>query len=140
MRSIDEITMKPIGVIQAYPDRNSAPMQGILQKGSYGELTVFDEYLEGIRDIEAGDWCIFTFYFHLSDRCKLVTVSGRSGLEKGIYSTRSPSRPNGIGISVVRVVNRQGGTIYFEGADMIDGTPLLDIKPYDSALHPQVEA
>ena len=130
---MQEIVMRPIGVIRSpHREQAEAPMQSLMDMDSAGEIELFEEYREGARDIAPGTWGLLVFHFHKSDgKYKLVTTSHRDGCEYGVFSTRSPFRPNGIGVSTVRFVDRAGNRIRFQGVDVLDGTPLLDIKPYE---------
>ena len=87
-------------------------------------------FKDGIRDILPGTYGVVLFYFHQSDGYKLLMVPRWGTEETGVFSTRSPNRPNGIGMSVVKFVSNDGTNLTFEGVDMLDGTPVLDIKPY----------
>lgn len=130
--------MKPIGIIRTnFQDRDSAPFQGLGDALHPGSLEVFAEFVEGMRSIEEGRWGMILFHFHRSTGYKLTTTSKSSGCTLGVFSTRSPNRPNGIGISVVRFTRIDGHRFDFLGADMLDGTPLLDVKPYDPGLYPR---
>lgn len=97
-----------------------------------GELVIDEEYLEGLREIEAGERLVVLFHFHRSPEFSpelLRQTPRRTGKETGIFSICSPVRPNPIGMSVVRVLGVEGTTIHVRGIDMLDGTPILDLKP-----------
>ena len=132
-----EITMKPIGTIQTpFKDRQALNIPPFRREAPYhdpnmrGVLHVHEEYREGIADIEPGTYGLVVFYFDRSDGYTLTTRSARDDRQKGVFSTRSPNRPNGIGVSIVKFLAVNGCEIEFLGVDMLDGTPLLDIKPY----------
>lgn len=125
------MTFKKIGVIRsAYTPESGAPRQGALAPHAASTIVVDPEYEEGLRDIETFSHLIVLYAF---DRSK-----GWSGLVKtpweekrhGVFATRSPRRPNAIGMTVVKLVNREGTTLHVQGLDAFDGTPLLDLKPY----------
>lgn len=135
-----EIILKPIGYIRSpYTEKAAIPKQSILSFGMSAVIEMLEEYTEGIADIKEGEYGIILFYFHKSDGYKLTTLSHRTNQIMGVFSTRSPYRPNGIGMSVVRFTQKEGNHLKFEGVDMLDGTPVLDIKPYNRELYPEVE-
>ena len=135
-----EITMKPIGYIKSpHKEKAAVPKQGILSPETTAVIEIFEEYSEGIVDIKEGEYGVVLFYFHKSEGYQLTTLSRRSNQMMGVFSTRSPNRPNGIGMSIVRFVKKEGRCLTFEGVDMLDGTPVLDIKPYSGELCPAGE-
>jgi tRNA-Thr(GGU) m(6)t(6)A37 methyltransferase TsaA len=98
-----------------------------------GALVIDEEYSEGLRDIEGGQRIVVIFHFHRSPGFSpdlLRQTSGHTGREMGVFSTCSPIRPNPIGMSVVEVLGIRGANIDVRRLDMLDGTPILDIKPY----------
>ena len=98
-----------------------------------GTLVIDEEYSEGLRDIEGGQRIVVIFHFHRSPGFSsdlLRQTSGHTGREMGVFSTCSPIRPNPIGMSVVEVLGIRGANIDVRRLDMLDGTPILDIKPY----------
>ncbi len=98
-----------------------------------GTLVIDEEYSEGLRDIEAGQRIVVVFHFHRSPGFSpefLRQTSGHTGRTTGVFSTCSPIRPNPIGMSVVEVLGVRGANIDVRRVDMLDGTPILDIKPY----------
>ena len=98
-----------------------------------GTLVIDEEYAEGLRDIEAGQRIVVIFYFHQSPRFSpelLRQTSGQHGRETGVFSICSPVRPNPIGMSVLEVLGTRDASIDVRGLDMLDGTPILDIKPH----------
>ena len=98
-----------------------------------GTLVIDEEYLEGLRDIEAGQRIVVIFHFHRSPAFSpemLRQTSGQSGNEMGVFSICSPVRPNLIGMSVLEVLATRGANIDVRRLDMLDGTPILDIKPH----------
>lgn len=126
-----EWTLKPIGVIHTpLTDKRVTPIQAS-RSDVLGTADVFSEYQEGLEGIEEFSHIYFLYGFHRSGRD--VSMKVRPFLDDrlhGLFSTRHPCRPNPIGLSVVRLVEVQGNRLTFRGADMLDGTPLWDIKPY----------
>lgn len=128
-----EIAMKPIGYIRTnYSDDSDIPRQSINNMNEKGTIEILDEFKDGIKDIEAGSYIVVLFYFHKSEYHHIISKKRNN---TGIYSTRSPHRPNGIGMSVVKVINKENNKLDFLGVDMLDGTPVLDIKPYIEELN-----
>lgn len=133
-----EIICKPIGFIRSpYIDNRPIPKQSIYSDGVYATIEILDEYIEGMSSIKTDSYGIVLFYFHKVQECTLK-VQRQTGEKIGIFSTRSPHRPNKIGLSIVKFIKIDGNKIEFEGVDMLDGTPILDIKPYDEALNPRL--
>jgi len=98
-----------------------------------GELIIKEEYEPGLQDIQSGDFITVIFSFHQSPSFSqelLIQRTHHTGTIKGVFSTCSPRRPNSIGMSVVKVIKRERNRLLVLGIDMIDGTPILDIKPY----------
>ncbi|MPW24952.1 tRNA (N6-threonylcarbamoyladenosine(37)-N6)-methyltransferase TrmO [Alkalibaculum sp. M08DMB] len=134
-----DILMKPIGYIQSpFKEKKHIPKQATISEGISASIQLLNEYEVGIEDIHEGSYGIILFYFHESEGYSLKTISHKTGKMRGIFSTRSPNRPNGIGFSIVKFTKIHGTTIEFQGVDMIDGTPVLDIKPYDEELNPKI--
>lgn len=127
------IKLKPIGVIHTpYKERKGMPIQGKFEKGIIGEVEIFSEYSQGLKDIDGFSHIILIYYF---DRSKEEAFFGKPFLEDeehGIFAIRSPHRPNHIGLSVVKLEKVEENIVTFSEVDMLDGTPLLDIKPYVS--------
>ncbi|MCK4811517.1 MAG: tRNA (N6-threonylcarbamoyladenosine(37)-N6)-methyltransferase TrmO [Methanosarcinales archaeon] len=132
MTRITHITHTPIGVIHSpFTDPDDTPIQGVFADGAGGEVEVFSEYVDGLKDIDGFSHLILLYHFHLADGYSLISkpfIGG--GIEKGIFSIRHPRRPNPIGISIVRLENVRGNILEICDVDILDGTPLLDIKPF----------
>ena len=130
-----DIIFKPIGTIhspfQKKEDikkfRNADP-KGF--DSIRGELEIFEEYAEGLQDLDGFSHIILIFAFHKSEEKRLFAHPPYDNKRRGIFSTRSPNRPNPIGFTVLRLINREKNKIQAQGMDMIEGTPILDIKPY----------
>lgn len=95
-----------------------------------GELEVYPDFAEGLRDIDGFSHIIVIFAFHESHEKKILVHPPHDGKRRGVFSTRSPHRPNPIGFSVLQFILREGNVLHVQGVDMIEGTPILDIKPY----------
>jgi len=126
-----QIVMHPIGKIYSpYKKSKELPIQGRFKDNVEAWVKLKKEYTRGLKDLDKFSHCILIYYFHKS---KKETIEGKPFLEDekhGIFAIRSPHRPNHIGFSVVKIQRIQENKLYFTQVDMIDGTPLLDIKPY----------
>jgi len=95
-----------------------------------GELEINDEFAEGLKDIEGFSHIIVIFSFHKSEGFKLLTTPFLDESLRGVFATRSPHRPNPIGMTIVKIIERKNNILRVSGMDMFEGTPILDIKPY----------
>ncbi len=128
---MNEIKYKPIGVVcSPFKEPKGTPIQPSAAKGISGTIDIFPEYAEGLKDIEGFSYIILIYHFHLSKKTGLVAKPFMDTKERGVFAIRGPSRPNPIGISIVRLVGIEGNTIHIQDVDIVNGTPLLDIKPY----------
>lgn len=131
-------TCRPIGILLSpYKRRIDAPHQGTVLKGSKaGELAIatleLADWLEEkvLQDLNGFDRVWLIFIFHQSEGWKSSVKPPRGGPKRGVFSTRAPHRPNAIGLSAVELLKIEGRTLYLRGVDLLDGTPVLDIKPY----------
>jgi tRNA-Thr(GGU) m(6)t(6)A37 methyltransferase TsaA len=127
------LTVTPIGLIHTpFPDRASAPRQPPASSGTPGTIELFPDgrYEHALEDLGTFRLIWVLFWFHLNDGWKAKVLPPRSTDRRGVFATRSPYRPNPIGMSVLRLERIRGLTLDVLDVDMIDGTPLLDIKPY----------
>ena len=99
-------------------------------------VEVYPEFAEGISDLEGFSHLLLIFHFHLSEGYKLKVIPFADTVERGVFATRAPRRPNSIGVSVVNLERVEGNNLHIRGIDMVDGTPLLDIKPCVPHLYP----
>lgn len=130
MSNATEFTMRPIGVIHSpFNNPSDTPIQSSRSRAA-GEIEVYPEFQEGLQDIEGLSHLILLYVFHLSTGYALRVRPFLDLEMRGLFATRYPARPNPIGISVVRVLALRGNVLEIEGVDVLDGTPLLDIKPY----------
>ena len=124
------IEIKPIGIL--HTDAKKLPRQWTVSDVE-GTLVIEDRYLEGIKDIEAGQRIVVIFHFHRSPKFDASYLTHKPSHRKkrlGVFSIRSPIRPNPIGMSVLEVFGVEDNIIRVRGLDMLEGTPVLDIKPY----------
>ena len=126
-----EIIYHPIGVIHSeHHEQENTPIQGVFNP-SVGYVEVFPEYAEGLRDIESFTYLYLLYYFdRATDACLLQKPFLDGEKERGIFAIRHFNRPNPLGLSIVRLKNVAGNILEVEGVDVLDGTPLIDIKPY----------
>ena len=126
-----EIIYKPIGIIHSpFKYVEGTPIQPAGAKGIAGTIEIESDYSDGLKDIEGFSHIILIYHFHLSKGYLLKVKPFLDDNLHGVFATRAPRRPNPIGISVVRLVSVDGCILSIEDVDIIDGTPLLDIKPY----------
>ncbi|MEJ2184201.1 MAG: tRNA (N6-threonylcarbamoyladenosine(37)-N6)-methyltransferase TrmO [Nitrospirota bacterium] len=126
-----EIRYKAIGLIHSpFKEPRGTPIQPTGARGVDGKVEVFPQYAEGLKDLEGFSHIILIYHFHLSKGPALTVKPYLDTEVHGVFATRSPSRPNPIGISVVRLLGIEGNTVHIRDIDAVDGTPLLDIKPY----------
>lgn len=123
--------LKPIGVIHSsFKNKDEAPIQGAFQPDERGSIELFAEYEQGLKDIDGFSHIFLVYSFDRSGEIELVRRPFLDDEPHGIFATRHPCRPNGIGLTVVRLLQREGNRLEVAGIDVLDGTPLLDIKPY----------
>lgn len=126
-----KIELRPIGMIHSpYETRRNAPSQGWHRSKMVSEVEVFEEYGEGLKDIEGFSYLHVLYWLHESGGYRLQITTPWDTELHGLFTTRSPNRPNPIGYSVVELVGREGNVLRVRGLDAVEGTPLLDIKPY----------
>jgi len=125
------IVMHPIGQIRSpYKRSKDIPIQGIFNNEVEAWIELEQKYAAGLKDLEDFSHAILLYYFHQSHR---EDIEGQPFLEPdkhGIFAIRSPHRPNHIGLSIVKIEKVEANKLYFSQVDMLDGTPVLDIKPY----------
>lgn len=132
-----EINFKEIGYIRSpYKTLDEIPRQSVIKK-EIGKICLNDEYKDGLYKVEKGRHLVVLFYFHKSNFKDLIITPRNSNEEKGVFLTRSPNRPNGIGMTIITVTDVKEDYIEFEGVDMLDNTPIIDIKPYSEGLNPE---
>jgi len=126
--------VKPIGVIRSpYKLSGEAPRQGKLSE-ALCEVEVYPEYAEGLEGIEAFRYLIILYWMHKSRRDTVKAKPPEAEKERGVFSTRSPNRPNPIGLCLTELVARKGNRLQVRWLDALDGSPLLDVKPYQAGI------
>jgi tRNA-Thr(GGU) m(6)t(6)A37 methyltransferase TsaA len=128
---MEEIAFKPIGLIRSpFYDVQGMPVQSVAALGVKGTVELDPELSPGLKDLEGFSHIILIYYFHLNKGYSLHVIPFLDPNLKGVFATRVPRRPNGIGLSVVRLTGIKGNTLEIEDVDILDQTPLLDIKPF----------
>ena len=126
-----KIEYEPIGVIHSpFQEKAGTPIQPSRAKETRGEVEVFPQFADGLCDLDGFSHIILLCHFHRSRDYKMKVVPFLDTQERGLFATRAPNRPNPIGLSVVAVVEIKWNVIIVENLDLLDGTPVLDIKPY----------
>lgn len=132
---MEEWRMRPIGYIRSsYTDTQQVPKGLGAQHTMEGTLTVLPEFEQGLQDIEGFSHLFLVWVFHQSQDYELVGMAPTDDRPHGVFATRSPRRPNPIGLTTVELIRREGNVLHLRGIDMLDGTPVLDIKPYTSSI------
>ena len=127
----ETIPFNPIGVIRSehVVARENPHPAGVCQGVQKG-VEIFPEFAEGLRDLDGFSHIYLIFHFNQAGPVQLIVKPFLQDCARGIFSTRAPCRPNGIGLSIVELVGREDNVLLLDGVDILDGTPLLDIKPY----------
>jgi tRNA-Thr(GGU) m(6)t(6)A37 methyltransferase TsaA len=128
-----KIEMQSIGVIHTpYAEPESMPIQGRFKPDVEGWIELDPQYAPGLKDLDGFSHAILIYIFHRSDKVMLQTTPFLEDEIHGIFAIRSPHRPNHVGISIVKIERICQNKLYFTEVDMLDGTPLLDIKPFSA--------
>jgi tRNA-Thr(GGU) m(6)t(6)A37 methyltransferase TsaA len=123
--------VKPIGIIHTpFTDLAGMPIQPAGAAGVKGTVELFEEYRAGLKDVDGFSHVVLLYVFHRSRGFELQVVPFMDTEPRGLFATRAPKRPNPIGLSVVQLDRIENGVLHVQNVDMLDGTPLLDIKPY----------
>ena len=125
------VTFRPIGILRSPHTRAEAtPIQPVYAADCIGHAEIFPEFADGLADIESFSHVYLLYWLHRAESARLRVKPFLQDLERGIFATRAPCRPNPIGLSLVRLLRREGNILHLSGVDVLDGTPLLDLKPY----------
>jgi tRNA (adenine37-N6)-methyltransferase len=126
---------RAIGIIHSpHHQATGTPLQSSLASGAQGTVELFPQYAAGLRDLDGFERIWLLYWFDRATPAQLVVTPYLDNVPRGLFSTRAPSRPNPIGLSAVRLLGVVGRTLQVEGLDVLDNTPLLDIKPYVPAF------
>jgi len=136
---MEQITFNPVGIIHTpHKKPEGTPIQPPASDAR-GTVEIFPEFSKGLKDIEGFSHLELLFYCHRAGEHKLVVEPFMDETPRGVFATRAPSRPNSIGLSVVKLVGRDENILEVAGVDMLDETPLLDIKPHVPAMEESEE-
>lgn len=125
------INLKSIGIIRSeFKDIENMPIQPTGEKANKGRIEVLSQYTEGLRDLDEFSHIILIYHFHKAEQVKLTVKPFLDKDTHGVFATRTPVRPNHIGMSVVEIDKVEGNSIFVKNIDVLDGTPVLDIKPF----------
>ena len=126
-----QFAFRPIGILRTpFETKHGVPIQGIFDSSSEGRAEIFKEFEPGLKDIDGFSHLILIYVFHLSEGYELICRPYMEDALHGVFAIRAPRRPNPIGFSVVRLRKRADRTLHLSEVDMLDRTPLLDIKPF----------
>lgn len=135
-----KIVFEPIGYVHSeFKNVKDIPTQSVLASEKTGKIEILDKFKDGLLGLKKGMHIVVLFNFHESKDYKLIQSPCYTTEEKGVFSIRSPFRPNGIGMSIVKIENIENNILEFKGLDMLDKTPILDIKPYVVGLNPKID-
>ena len=130
--------MQPIGYVRSpYQDRSAVPRGLGAKHDAEGVLEILPEFERGLMDIEGFSHLFVIWVFDRSEGCDLMATPPSDNRQHGVFATRSPMRPNPIGLTVVELLRRDGPRLHVRGIDMLEGTPILDLKPYLSSIAPE---
>lgn len=128
---MNQITFRPIGVIRSpFTERANMPIQPCGARDVTGRVVIDESLAVGLKDLGGFSHIYLLYHFHMSQGFDLTVVPFMEPAERGLFSTRAPKRPNQIGMSIVRLERIEGNVLHILDVDVLDGTPLLDIKPY----------
>lgn len=126
-----QFIVRPIGVIHSpFRTKEETPIQGRFRPDAVGSIEIYEEYREGLKDIEGFSHIFLIYPFDRAGRVELVRPVLLDDEPHGIFACRYPARPNCLGLTIVELIGRNGSTLEVAGIDVLDGTPLVDIKPY----------
>jgi tRNA-Thr(GGU) m(6)t(6)A37 methyltransferase TsaA len=135
-----KIEYRPIGIVRSpHETTTGTPIQPSRARGIEGTVEINEEYVEGLSDLDGFSHIILISHLHRASDFKLKVVPYLDTELRGLFATRAPSRPNPIGLSVVRLLGVDRRVLRIEGVDLLDGTPVLDIKPYVRDFDDQTE-
>jgi tRNA-Thr(GGU) m(6)t(6)A37 methyltransferase TsaA len=134
----NEYTMRPIGFVRgSYHDTSEIPRGCGAKHDAEGILEILPEYERGLTDVEGFSHLFVLWVFDRLEGFDLMSTPPTDTTPHGVFTTRSPRRPNPIGLTVVKLLRRDGPRLHVRGVDMLDGTPVLDLKPYLSGVAPE---
>jgi tRNA (adenine37-N6)-methyltransferase len=130
-----KLTLKPIGIIHSmFKDSAGTPIQPPFAEGTEGVVEILPEYAEGLHDLDGFERIWLLYWLDRAPPARLRVVPFRDEVQRGLFATRAPCRPNPVGLSCVQLLSIKDNMLIIGGVDILDGTPLLDIKPYVPAF------
>ncbi|MCP4202684.1 MAG: tRNA (N6-threonylcarbamoyladenosine(37)-N6)-methyltransferase TrmO [bacterium] len=134
---MESIIYKPIGVIRSpFLEPRNVPVQPAAARGIEGSVEILPEFREGLADLEGFSHIVLVYHFHMTRGFSLLVKPFLDDELRGVFATRAPRRPNPIGLSVVRLVAIDATTVHVRDVDIVDRTPLLDVKPHVPEIEP----
>jgi len=128
---MEKYIISPIGIIKTpFKQRGQAPRQSVYSQGAEGTIEIYEQYVQGLEGLKNYEHIIILFYFDRVEGYTLTAQPPGASQPRGVFATRSPHRPNHIGMSVARLLEVKGNMLKVRDVDMLDGTPIIDIKPY----------
>ena len=126
-----KITLNPIGIIHSpFKEIVGTPIQSVFSKEGEGTIEIFPEFTQGLKDLDGFSHIILIYHFHKSKGYQLLCRPFLDDVQRGVFAIRTPRRPNPVGFSIVRLREIRGTIINVSSLDILDETPLIDIKPY----------
>ena len=126
-----DVTYHPIGTLHTpFRDLRDMPIQPTSRASALGTAEIYAKYAEGLQDLDGFSHVILLYHLHRARRAELRVVPFLGSEPRGVFATRAPARPNPIGLSIVSLLRIEGCTLHLGNVDILDGTPLLDLKPY----------
>ena len=137
---MNKIIFEPIGIVHSpFKEPKGTPIQPRKSGGAEGTIEIYEKYIPALDDLDGFSHIYLLFFLHLSKGYKLKVVPFLDNRERGLFATRAPRRPNQIGLSIVNLLRIEKNIMYIKDVDMLDGTPLLDIKPYVHSFDKQTD-
>jgi len=132
---MEQVTFTPIGVVRSpFRQIEDMPIQAAGAAGVAGTIEIEPALVEGLQDLDGFSHLFIIYHFHCTAAVRLTVIPFLDTTPRGVFATRAPCRPNAIGLSVVELKGVEGSVLHIDNVDMLDGTPVLDIKPYVPAF------
>jgi tRNA-Thr(GGU) m(6)t(6)A37 methyltransferase TsaA len=137
---MSSIVFTSIGIIHSpFKELKGMPIQPAAALDVEGWIEIYPDYVEGLKDLDGFSHIYLLYHFHKANQAKLTVTPFLDTVPRGVFSTRAPSRPNPVGLSVVALDRVDHNRIYIRNVDILDGTPLIDVKPYIPEFEQQEE-
>jgi tRNA-Thr(GGU) m(6)t(6)A37 methyltransferase TsaA len=132
-----EISLKSIGTIHThFNDKEKMPIQPCGGMEHFGQIVISEPYIQGLKDLDGFTYIYLIYYFNQTkeEKLEVIPFNDKTDTPRGVFSTRTPVHPNKLGLSLVKLVSVKDNTIIYQGVDILDGTPIIDIKPFIPAF------